>query len=345
MRKDIDLIELPIKSGKVYVSAFFNMHLLCTFLLAQKYPNIDFIVGGPAVEDSKFSGVLPTNIQYTTLSVAEFLGEKDGDSSWNIELPRELDGKVFLGYTLERFCYWAKCNFCTYPGPNKKREFLRTFVESLAPNGSYRIFLNSPALSPVSVRKVVPQLVSLPNIEYWAHVRSDPQVYRILRETLQEAQDNGVRLSSFYPVNGVEFPSDRMLDWMKKGMTTKLIQDTFVLFHEFGSTPLMALIFGWNNLCAKDISQARLFFKEMSDLVDGRIFVKCHALAAKVGTELFDEVEGLGEEIRLGPFLLGRKLPLNKDQQMLNDDYHRALFEAKFIYINDHSKNPHHDFL
>ena len=46
----VDELELHFKNGRVYVSVFFIDHLYSTYKLAKRYPDIEFICGGPVVQ-------------------------------------------------------------------------------------------------------------------------------------------------------------------------------------------------------------------------------------------------------------------------------------------------------
>lgn len=332
-------IELPIDKGKVYISAFFNFHMYMAYVWAMRYPNIEFVVGGTAVEPEKLAGEIPL-ISPTLRGLWEVIG---GERSWGVEIPKGLNGKVLLGYTVEEFCYWAKCNFCTYPGDNTKIKFDPNFVNDLN-DGYLRVFLNSPALSPKFLKTYLPQLKPRNDIDYWTHLRCDTGVFRVLESTFKECQRAGFNLAHFCPLTGLEFPSNRMLAWMKKGHDLDIVLRTFELYHKYRLRPAISLIFGWANLTAEDIKEAREFLFRLSDVMRGRVSVKCHSLAAKVNTDLYKDAPE-GTTIRLGPFELGRILELDSEQQELNSQYREVLMKAGFLHLVDMGLNPENDFL
>lgn len=56
--------DLPVKSGIVYISAFYYNHLVQSYIWANRFPNIQFMVGGPSIRYGGFnSDALPNNLK------------------------------------------------------------------------------------------------------------------------------------------------------------------------------------------------------------------------------------------------------------------------------------------
>jgi len=334
-------LELPIKKGTVYVSAYFNCHLYQTYIWALKYPSIIFHVGGSAVDKKKIQDKLPKNLFLTENDIDSIL---PSEKIWGITLPENIKGKILLGYTVERNCYWGKCNFCTYPDKENIITFDPHFIKSLDNNHQYQIFLNSPALSPRFIKNEMPRLINSPNIEYWSHLRCDNKTIEACKLTLEKLKINNFHFKNFIPLTGVEMPSNRMLNEMNKGSSLKHILEFFKLFKKYNCQPAISLIFGWNSLISKDIENAKTFFNELYQITEGKCIIKCHSLAAKTNSILEKQISN-AKHVQLGPFSLGVIPHLSEKQLKLNLELKEALYDTKFYYLIDASNNKYNDFL
>ena len=65
--------ELPIRKGKVFVSATTTTHAYQAYVWAKKYPKINIVVGGPAIISGTFIyNSLPKNLTFTKKSVEQY---------------------------------------------------------------------------------------------------------------------------------------------------------------------------------------------------------------------------------------------------------------------------------
>ena len=106
-------IKLPIKKGKIFVSASMINEIHLSYIWAKRYPDIDFIVGGPAVSSGTYTkDSLPKNLVFTEKSVEQFFGAPDFSYEWKLELPKQVlqdDLEIFYTYSITNKCYWNKC--------------------------------------------------------------------------------------------------------------------------------------------------------------------------------------------------------------------------------------------
>ena len=89
--KDCKQEELPIKKGRVFVSATTTTQVYQAHIWAEKYPDVNFIVGGPAIITGTFTyDLLPKNLMFTKKSVEEYFNVPNFSYEWKLRLPEEL---------------------------------------------------------------------------------------------------------------------------------------------------------------------------------------------------------------------------------------------------------------
>jgi hypothetical protein len=148
--------NLPFNKGHVYVSSINIMNMYQIYNWAKRYPDITFIVGGPAVCTNLFTLTekLPNNIILTKKTVEEYFEIENFSYHWKLEPPNfESDGIAFA-YTIDTQCYWGKCIFC---GPHamcvkrKRKNINFEFGEILYKKKMF-IRLHSPSMSIKNIR-------------------------------------------------------------------------------------------------------------------------------------------------------------------------------------------------
>ena len=89
---------LPMKSGRVFVSAVYAHHLYQTFIWARRYPDIAFVVGGPVAAergggadgwkplyiDVQNPESIPSNLTITGKSVEDWFGVPNFSFPWEL---------------------------------------------------------------------------------------------------------------------------------------------------------------------------------------------------------------------------------------------------------------------
>jgi len=268
-------VELPIKKGVVYVSAFYARQLLQSLCWAQMYPEVDFVVGGPAVIrgfEYMYNGqpindklnTLFSNFRVTTeLAEKEIFGEPIPRREWTVELPKELlkYPRVILNYPVERGCYWNKCLFCqelpSYGDPCASRyknglEHLQLTDES----HNWIVWLAAEALYPDFIRDWMPLLPD-GGISFFGYVRSDDMVLDAL-ESIEIPKNITLH-------TGLECASNRVLKQMRKGSTTSQYLRFLRIVSKINTEIQVSAILGWN-LIDEDLVEAEAFCREAASI-------------------------------------------------------------------------------
>ncbi|MDQ7094864.1 hypothetical protein REC12_14795 [Desulfosporosinus sp. PR] len=350
--------ELPIKKGKVYVSAFYYPHLLQTYYWAQKYPDIEFNVGGPVIRSGNYSGQdLPVNLNLTNKNAEEVILNKNTLSkTWGIEYPKEyIKGKkaVRFTYHLDHRCYWNKCIFCE--GYTKDlNKGLNNSIDNLKINDNYSnlkkiIRLNIPSITPKFLKYELPRLLRRKDIVYDFFLRASKEIIDLLPEVLKNLEEgNGPHPSQLRFVVGVEFPSYKMLQYMKKGIEKDIILRIIELAKDYHISLGLPFIYGWNNLSQTDVDEAVEFLHNVEKIGHPNTESVLFKLEVYPNTSLFSSLKGCLEPLKKYIFDNGEhRVVLNAEQYLLNEEFKNALINSRlntvlydstklgYIYTND----------
>jgi len=317
--------ELPIKKRNVFISATTTSHVYQGYYWAKKYPNINFIVGGPAITTKTFTyNSLPKNIIFVEKSLEQFFNIEDFSYEWKLELPEQTikdDRPIFLVYSISSRCYWNKCLFCKFD-INKDRTrkiFDFKFKDNINSNKPRSIFLYTPSMTPAQLSYLVPRLPRKKNLRYTLFLRSSKKENEILEEVLKKCSNGeGPHPNNITFQIGLEFPGNRMLNYMRKGTTTNDILNTMKIIKKYKSRIYMSLILGWPNLTEQDIKEVKQFIKDVPKYdKDTHRFMRIWRLFARVGTPLYDMVEKEHPRM-IGPFYSGSGVKISDKALTLN---------------------------
>lgn len=312
-------IILPISSGTVYASVTVVSNLYQIFLLAKEYPNINFIVGGPAVNfPYKIKETLPKNFLMTTKSVEEWFGIENFSGKWKLEIEDHIpkNSLIAFSYFLDNSCYWDKCIFCTYSkrNTNRYRKNLSFEFTDIKYTGNKIVRITTPTIKPKYIKTIFPILPE--DFKYRIFLRTCKAELESLRSVGKH------NLKNIMFTIGLEFPTSRMWNSMKKGYS----QDTAIEILEFlEGRVVVNFIVGWNNLKKEDLIELEKFMKRMPKK-GKKTYYGINNLFAMVGTEIHDSYEKLKDHF-VGPFYMGFYPKLSKEQTYLNS-------EAKKIILN-----------
>ena len=323
---------LPIEKGKVYVSAWYASHLTQAFIWATMYPKIEFVVGGHNRANMPMYPALP-NLRITEdLAEREIFGMKEASKNWNLEipdglLPQNVDAVMF-SYTIERKCYWGKCNFCDEYFTGTGMEWFVNDASSLyVPDTripSKIIFLYEPSLSPKFLRQHYKDLPVRDDVYFQMFCRGDHAMAQAIREIFGKGE--GPKPTNTYWSLGVEFPSNRMLEWMGKGATVESLLETIKVLCEHNSNMVMLFISNWDNLVESDVEEAIRFFndaKEHEQRYSNDVRFVWNNLVLGPGTRLTEEylqMEDKQERMRSDAFGgISYMLALDEKQRGLNE--------------------------
>lgn len=328
----------PIQKGKLYVSAFLNVHLQHATEWAKRYPGLDIVVGGPAVRFSGFipeiRDQLPPNVRFTNAEAEQLFGRRQtGD--WHIDFPEDAQGLKFFGYTINSRCYWNKCIFCNYDAGNDiRREFDAAFVDRI-PTSDFPsvVNLNIPSAPPKLLEKL-PELESKSkNINYWIFVRADKNIIKTLREVLPQCRHT----ERFFFFMGLEFPSNRMLSFINKGFRLEDYLEVSRILRDYNCVTISALILGWNNLVEGDVDSAAAFFEKL-DRVNNKRMIQINRLFVSRNGVL--DTQGYfkdcpKQQVQVGDFTVGYFPLLDDGQKQLNAEIADMCYRHSFQMLRD----------
>ena len=324
--------DLPMSRGKVYISASYINHLYQAYTWAHQYPEIDFIVGGPVAAQRRSTSskweplyfripegyTFPGNLEVTGRSVEDIFGVKNFSGKWKLEIPRDKvppSSPIYFSYTLDNGCYWGKCIYCNIkeapPDFFRKRSHLDYRFEKLDHPGRKLVRLNTGSITPAAIRTVFSSLPARHDLEYKTFMRSAKAENKALKDILKQ---RGSDFPSITIGIGIEFPSNRMLDYMGKGITNDDILETLEICAAHGVRVNGNIIFGWNNLLASDLEEIEHFLDQMPQ--NAMTTAQLRWLYAHPNCVIHDQYNG--EPIHLGPFYMGFKAEIDSGQLAMN---------------------------
>jgi hypothetical protein len=324
--------KLPVKAKEIFVSVYYLSQLYQVVLWANENKESKFIVGGPVALPQMFElrGIIPKNIEITSKTVEEYFGLENFSQKWTLDIPPTEDDKRFslaYTYTIDCYCYWGKCIFCNYFASKRKRPII-DFKKVPDFEGNQRINIYSPSLTSKLLLETIPQLPKKDKIRYDSYIRpTKPE-----REAMKTLLENDIPNLKF--IIGVEFPSSKMLEYLKKGFTSEdLLEMINIISNRKEIVVALNFILGWNNIVKQDLIELEKFMKDISN-TKGLVF-NINKLFAKPYSIIHDSYE-IEKEVNYGPFHAGFFPKLNEEQQKMN-------LEADSI-INDLSKGTVYDY-
>ena len=113
---------------------------------------------------------------------------------------------------------------------------------------------------------------------------------------------------------GIEFPSDRMLTYMGKGIGKADILETLEICSRHRVRVNGNIILGWGNLVESDLQELEAFFEAMPD--GSMTSAQLRWLFAHPNTPIHEQYQG--EPVCFGPFYLGFSTDISTRQMALN---------------------------
>jgi hypothetical protein len=324
-------ISLPIEQGIVYVSASYVNQLYQAYLWAIAYPKIQVVVGGPVASERytgepgwhsvhfKVEKPLPPNLTLTGQSVERLFTVPEFSGRWHLEIPADVpeDSRIYFSYTLENQCYWKKCPFCSIALHSsdhfRKRKVLDLAFKDLDYKGHKIVRLNTGSMTPEHIRQLLPRLPVKSDMEYRFFMRAAAAETRAMEDAVATMGDTipGCTLGF-----GIEFPSDRMWQYLNKGTRMDEVVKTLEFCTKTGFKVNANIILGWNNLKEQDISDLEAFMQGLSGQTVTTLQLRW--LFAHPYTPIYDSYDGVQNSIRLGPFNCGFHVTIPPDQMELN---------------------------
>jgi len=322
--QDNSEINLPINKGVVYISCLYIQHLYRSYMWAIQYPNIKFIVGGPATLDYTLYKNIPNNITITKKSVEEWFGVKIFSTKWRLVIPKDIpdNNTIYFTYLIDNICYWGNCIYCSYIGSTRNTR-TRTRInpqfefKSVQYNGKKIIRIGTEAILPKYIKTILPNLPLVEGLDgYRVFLRAGSKELDILK-TIDLSIFNNIKFNI-----GLEYPTDKMWDYMKKGYSTDIVIE---LLNTIKNNFYLSMLLGWNNLDKQDIINLQKFMEKLPFSTNNAC-IKIGKLFSVPNTYIHNTYKK-NDEIFLGPFYLGFYPKLDEKQIVLNK-------EAKNIMLN-----------
>jgi len=332
--------EFPIQTGTVYVSAYYATQLYQTYLWALNYPEIEFIVGGPSSNPNVFilRDSLPSNLTIINKSVEEYFNKPNWSCEWKLDVPhKDPDFSLAYGYTLRSDCYWGKCIFCNQSQGNRIRKTLGFEFKNVDYPGFQRVNLYTPAMTAKQFKELFNELQYSELVRYDIYLRGNKAENDALNVLFENRTNRFPRIKF---IIGVEFPSERMLNYMNKNATVEGILEIVKTICKYGNKELqiqLPFILGWNNLIDNDTIELKTF---LDNIPYGtcNISFSLNMLTARPNTVVHETYE-VKKELQLGPFYIGFIPKISGEQRELGEkcrellrNYPVTLFDYK---VND----------
>ena len=151
------------------------------------------------------------------------------------------------------------------------------------------------------------------NVEYRLFVRPAKAENAALKEVLSEGSGKFPKIVLGF---GMEFPTNRMLNFIGKGCNTDELLEFLQICHENNIHINANFILGWDNLTEDDISELEDFMNNMPD--NSITTFQMRWLFAHPHTKVHDTYKG--KAVRLGPFYEGFRTEINDRQMELNKE-------------------------
>lgn len=323
--------ELPVKKGRIYISASYINHLFQAYTWALQYPEINFFVGCPVASERakdsdgwnsvhfKVEKQLPENLLITGQSVENLFNVKDFSGKWKLKVPDEVPEKsrIYFSYTLENQCYWKKCIFCSIAQHSKhhfrKRQNMALEFKDLDFNGHKIVRLNTGSMTPEHISTILPSLPTGDDIEYRFFMRAARAETNALKQVVEKKGKNIPDCTLGF---GIEFPSNHMWKYLDKGTSMKQVIETLEFCTKAGFKVNANVILGWNNLTEHDLKDLEKFMEGFSKHTVTTLQLRW--LFAHPYTRIYETYKGVENSIRLGPFNCGFNVMVDEKQKKLN---------------------------
>lgn len=247
--------HFPKVEDTVYISSCMDTDFPFIKKWVLDRPDVKFIVGGPTVNYMDFHLYLP-NFFAEKKYMFDLLGLQPTADMWGLSYPKYIDNDLNIYYiyplAFGNRCYWGNCSFCNRKEDSKQIDLKISNVPILKP-GRTNVWLNKLSIEPNDVKNVFP-LLSLDG-SYSFFIRGD----RYIAEALDKIKIS----NNLYPMIGVEFASNRMLQKMRKGISIETLLDVILKFVENGCYPRLYFIHAWPDLIDDDIIETEKFLMKL----------------------------------------------------------------------------------
>jgi len=251
----------PITEGSIYASVWYTKSLILLYRWAKEFPNLEIFICGPIVAYSnKLNIGNELSNFHSTQENAEDIFFNGATSEWNLEVPKT---DRAIGYSVSLTngvgCYWGKCRFCSITGALKYRNMDRVPVIE---NDNHKfIWIHTYSIPPNLIKKLYPTFENRKDVSYATYSRGDKYTTNALKETIPKLLIDPKYLG--FNV-GIEFPSNKMLRYMNKGVIVKEYLDFIKLASEYNIRLHFNFIIGWKPTNIEDVKNVEYFLNQLS---------------------------------------------------------------------------------
>lgn len=283
-RGKMNEVNFPFTSGTVYISLLFLPDLYQVIEWAKDNPNIKFVGGGPAILSRKsirvtdYETLFPKNLHITPLTVEQYFELEPNKDLWGLDISQidknDLKNvkEIYFSYSIDVRCYWKKCNFCSYHFSRneyiKKDKYIDLkVIDKIDSDFPLIVKLTSPSLNKHYLNILIPQFKYNDKLTYEFAIRCDSHIHQVLWEKLKGlTKPPKLRVSL-----GLEYPTDRMLQFMNKGFSLQDIINMVNLLKDYNSIISAGFIIGWPTLTWDDVTELCKSSEEIQKIDYGRI--------------------------------------------------------------------------
>jgi hypothetical protein len=327
--------ETPIATeGIIYASVWYAKSLRLLYGWAKQYPNLEIFICGPIIlhYDLRIGKDLPNF--HVNKDNAEDLFCGGITSPWNIEIPNTMKGPI--GYSVALVngygCYWGKCRYCKIMGQLKYRDINR--IPVIEYDGLKYIWIHTYSIAPHLMKKLYPTFEKRDDVRYATYARGDKLITQALKETIPNLLIDPKYLG--FDI-GIEFPSDKMLQYMNKGSTVKEYLDFIEVAAESGIQLHFNFILGWKPTDYDDLKSMEQFLNHLTKIskpnsITANIYPLTIFQDRKILTDYFiDEIEVIENDYDV---FIG--FPKQSDnQKSINNEIKELIHTYPFMKILD----------
>lgn len=328
----------PITKGAIFVSVWYKQDAIEAERWARQYPNLDVTIGGPLLThyEINIGRDLKNFKQIQGMDVEQ--GLSIDTSNWGLDI---LSGYSNIGYSFGIVkgigCYWGKCYYCKYHHKPVYREF--ESIPIIDYPGHKYIWLHTFSIEPKTIKDIYTKLPNRSDVSYMTYMRADDRILKALQYAFDRTS---APTENFMFDLGIEVPSNRMLQWMKKGSTV----ESYLKLVEFLCKHKCRLHFNlmtdWPNLTEEDVKEIGSFLTKLG-YIEGHQTITANLYPLQV---VYDRpfMKEFGDQLvkEENPFWsIDIFHPILTDKQRHINDSVRALYSKfPFLYFEDFTGRP-----
>lgn len=317
--------EFIPKHEKIYVCVWYGHHFGIAMNWARKYPKNQFYIGGPLFQTSEIRCgnkhfILPKNMHIITGTLEHHFNLPINLKNWKLDFPYK-DLVWQYSYYIGIYCYWNGCTFCHGPRSHGNHDAVRAKLgydlEPLLTAPPGLVYLSCPAPTPKMLVDILPKL-DYSNKKYFIYLRGSAKEL----EALKSIQDKINIKQTIFGI-GVEFPSDRMLKIMNKGIKLQEYTNIIKFMKSINSRTNLFFIAGWPELIQQDLDEAKRFLDDI-DIYGNKRFR--HVWGNLNLEKIVDPIHKT-ENVSGMKFIVGYQPVMTETQKRLNDRFKDMLGE------------------